>query len=54
MNHRHVEASREARLWVTQVIMPLATIAMLVPDIRKAVVAKAKEVKNKVQLKLHN
>jgi hypothetical protein len=53
MNYRRVEASREVRLWVTQVIMPLAAITLLVPEVRHAVVNGAKKVKDKVQLKLH-
>ena len=53
MTYKHIEASREVRLWVTQVILPAVGIAMLFPEVRKTVVDKAKDVKNQIKLKLH-
>ena len=48
MTHRHIEASREARLWITQVVVPLIGIGAMIPEVRQAAVAKAKEVKDKI------
>lgn len=47
MTWKQIEASREARLWVTQVIVPLIGIAAMVPEVREAAVAKYKEIKDK-------
>ena len=49
MTYRQVETSREIRLWITQVIIPMFGIAMMIPEAREAVVAKAKEIKDKVK-----
>lgn len=48
MTYKQIEASREARLWITQVVIPAVGIAMMIPEAREAVVAKAKEVKDKI------
>ena len=53
MSRRKIEASRETRLWITQVIVPLFTVTMLVPEWRKAVVDKVKKVVNDIKDKLH-
>lgn len=56
MTYRQIEAFREARLWVTQVILPtlaLGTTLMVVdPKLREAVTAKAKDVKAKIKCNL--
>ena len=55
MTYKQIEASREARLWITQVIVP--TIAMAtalvatVPEIREAATAKFEDVKNRIKFK---
>ena len=49
MNYRQVETSREIRLWITQVIIPMFGIAMMIPEAREAMVTKAKELKDKVK-----
>lgn len=54
MTYKQIEASREVRLWIGQVIVPVATgvaIAMTNPDVRKAVVTKFNEVKKSVKQK---
>lgn len=48
MTYRQTETSREIRLWLTQVIIPAFGVAMMIPEAREAVVAKAKEVKDKI------
>lgn len=49
MTWKHIEASREARLWVTQVIMPAlgmgTALIVVVPEARKYAVEKAKKIK---------
>lgn len=56
MTWKHIEASREARLWVTQVIMPtlgLGTVLIaMVPEAREYAVRKGKEIREKFK-KLH-
>lgn len=51
MTYRQVETSREIRLWITQVVIPMLGIAMMIPEAREVVVAKAKEVKDKIKQK---
>ena len=51
MTHKQIEASREVRLWVTQVIVPLIGIGAMIPEVRQAAVAKAKEVKDTIMNK---
>lgn len=57
MTYRQIESSREVRLWVTQVIVPMlgmvTALAATVPEFREAVVAKTQEVKDKVKQKFH-
>lgn len=48
MTYRQIEASREIRLWIGQVIVPIAVgIVMMDDDRRAAVKHKFEEVKNK-------
>lgn len=49
MTYKQIEASREIRLWITQIVVPAAAIAMMIPECREAIVAKAKEVKDKIK-----
>ena len=51
MTWKQVEASREARLWLTQIILPIATVVMMVPETRKAVIEKTKEVNKSIKTK---
>lgn len=57
MTYKQIEASREARLWITQVIVPTLGIAtavvMTVPELREAAAAKFEEVKNRIKYKRH-
>lgn len=54
MSRRQIEASRETRLWITQVLLPVVGIIMLVPETRNAVVTKVKEVKDKIKSKIQH
>lgn len=55
MTYKQIEASREARLWITQVVVPTlgiaAAVVVGVPEIRKVVVAKAGEIRRKIKSK---
>ena len=57
MTYRQIEASREARLWITQVIVPTlmlaTTVVMVNPDLKEAVMTKFEDVKGKIKRKLH-
>ena len=52
MSYRQIEASREARLWITQVIVPTlllaGTVVMVDPELKEAVKTKVKDVKAKI------
>ena len=51
MTWKQIEASREARLWLSQIVLPVATVVMMVPEARNAVVEKAKEAKKVIETK---
>lgn len=52
MTWKQIEASREARLWLSQIVLPVATVVMMVPETREAVMTKAKEAKKAIETKL--
>ena len=49
VTYKQVEASREVRLWLTQIVLPIVGVIMLVPDARQAVVAKVKQAKKNIE-----
>lgn len=54
MTYKQIEASREARLWIGQVVVPIVSVigaAMAVPEVRHAVVEKANNVKTAIKKK---
>lgn len=51
MTYKQIEASREARLWIGQVILPIVTAVMLVPEAREAVIDKVKAAKKNIENK---
>lgn len=51
MTNRQIDASREARLWLTQVVLPIAGVVMMVPEAREAVVARVKQAKKNIENK---
>lgn len=55
MTYKQIEASREVRLWITQVIVPAAGMvtALLVgvPEFRETVVNKAMDVRDRIKYK---
>ena len=53
MTWKQLEASREARLWIGQVIIPAAVGIMAVsPEVRQTVKTKYVQVKNTIRRKL--
>lgn len=54
MTYKQIEASREVRLWIGQIIVPaitLAATAMAIPEVRQAVAAKADSIKRSIKYK---
>ena len=49
MTWKQIEASREARLWLSQIVIPAMCITMMVPEAREAVVTKAQKVKKSIK-----
>ena len=53
MTRKQIDQSREIRLWIGQVIVPVTALVMAVsPEARAAVTNKVKSVKDKIQKKL--
>lgn len=51
MTRKQIDASRERRLWISQVIMPTVTIVgslIAIPEVRQGIAATAKEIKVKI------
>lgn len=56
MKYKHIEAAREVRLWIGQIVVPAMTLAattLAIPEVRQAVAAKAKLVKENIDKKLN-
>jgi hypothetical protein len=56
MKYKHIEAAREVRLWIGQIVVPAVTLAattLAIPEVRQAVAAKAKLVKEDIDKKLN-
>lgn len=54
MTYKQIEASREARLWIGQVLIPAGLIVatgLTNPEVRKAAAAKADEMKKTIKNK---
>lgn len=54
MTHRQIEASREIRLWIGQVIVPAAAAALTVasiPEVREYVGDNVRKIKSKIRRK---
>lgn len=55
MTYKQIETMREVRLWIGQIVVPVATVAataLAIPEVRQAVAEKAKEVKQNINRKL--
>ena len=55
MTHKQIDAAREARLWLGQIVIPLVTTFVVtvvaIPESRHAVAEKAKDVKESFKRK---
>ena len=55
MKYKHIEAARELRLWIGQIIVPAATVAitiMTIPEVRQAIATKANSIKQNIESKM--
>ena len=55
MTYKKIEASREARLWLGQIIIPAASAAMVfltIPEVRQMVATKANQIKYSIENKM--
>lgn len=55
MTYKQIEAMREVRLWIGQIVVPVATAtvtALMIPEVREAVAEKANQVKYNIRQKL--
>lgn len=55
MTYRQIEASREARLWIGQIVIPVVTAAIsigAIPEVREAIATKARCVKQNIEQKM--
>ena len=57
MTWKQIETSREVRLWITQIIVPVlgmtTAVVVAVPEARKAAVDKFNETKEWIKCKFH-
>lgn len=49
MTNRQIDSSRETRLWLTQVVIPIVGVVMMVPEAREAVIARVKQAKKNIE-----
>lgn len=55
MTRKQIDAAREARLWIGQIVVPTLTVVattMAIPEVRQAIAAKAKSVKQSIEQKM--
>lgn len=52
MKQKHIDAARELRLWLGQIVLPFVGIIMLSPEARQAVKQAGQDAKNFVQNKM--
>ena len=55
LKYKHIEAAREARLWIGQIVVPgvtLLTTIMAIPEVRNAVASKANQIKETIDSKI--
>ena len=55
MTYKQIEASREARLWITTIVVPafmFGASLMAIPEVREAVALKAAQIKESIKKKM--
>lgn len=56
MKYKHIEAAREARLWIRDILVPgalLVVSTLSIPEVRQAIATKAKSIKTNIDEKIH-
>ena len=51
MTYKQIEASREARLWIGQIVVPAASVVVAtlsIPEVRQMVATKANSIKESI------
>ena len=51
MKQKHIDAARELRLWIRDIIVPVAVGTLMIPDAREAVVDKYREISYNIKSK---
>lgn len=51
ITYKNIEAAREIRLWIGQIVVPAAVIAVATPQIRNGIANKVREIKTKIDNK---
>lgn len=51
MSYKNIETSREVRLWLGQIVLPLIGVVMMIPKTRNAVLTKIRETKDSIETK---
>lgn len=49
MTQKQIDSSREARLWLSQIVLPIVGVVMMVPEARQAVIDKVKTAKRNIE-----
>ena len=55
-NRQRIDSAREARLWLSQILVPLTTTvvtAMTIPEVRYAVIDKYRDLKSSIKNKIN-
>lgn len=52
MTRKQIDAARELRLWIGQILVPAAAVVVMVPEVREAVKLKATEVRESIARRL--
>jgi hypothetical protein len=53
MTYKQIETSRELRLWLGQIIIPVVGVVLMVPEAREAVVKNIKIIKKNIETKFN-
>ena len=54
MKQKHIDAAREVRLWIRDIVVPVVGIMAVSPDVRETIVDKYQEIKQNVKTKFKN
>lgn len=51
MTNKQLDASRELRLWIGQIVIPIIGVTMMIPEAREAVTRRIKKAKQNIEFK---